>query len=861
MLKISQLKVENLTKYCITDSIHPRISYSVESDKKNIKISEAVITVDDWQKSTKEQILIPYEGKKLSAFTLYPVNIYVQDSEGETARAEMTFETGRLSTPWIGKWITDKSYHFKTKKNSPLPMIFRKKFTCENKRKIRRARLYSTALGIYELQLNNEKVGNDYFAPGLTSYKHSLQYQTYDITNFLKTENELSVVVGGGWAVGAFSFNRKNRITASRQSFLCEIRITYNDGSVSIIGTDDSWQVSLGGNYKYADFYDGEIYDARVTSDQIQWRQAGVEKLVIQPEILASYGSLVQRHEVMKPIHHFRSKSGVEIYDFGQNFAGVLFATMKGTAGQVITFKHTEILMNDELYPEPLRSAKACVIYTCKEGEQSYSPKLTYMGFRYIGVTGIKPEDLKLSAYVLHSTIEPLGEFSCSNKMINRLQQNICWSTKSNFMDIPTDCPQRDERMGWTGDIALFAPTACYNFDTQRFLEKWLMDVKSEQRKHGGINVVIPEQGFKYPPAVVAYWGDCCILVPWALYEAYGNVDILKNMYPVMKKYLEAVKFWAGIACFGKTNRHTWRWFHQYGDWVAPGVSMFACMNRGLWTATACWSHSCFLMSKIAAILQKTDDSNFYKNLKKKIDDAYTKRFFNDTGRMKRQFHPFSVHALGKEKEFQTGYVLPIAFDMLQENIKSKIIENLVRMVKDSNYHIRTGFPGTPFILFALADNGYKEEAFKMLLQNTCPSWLYEVKTGGTTIWERWDALRENGTCNTGNDDGTGGMTSFNHYASGSVGAFLYRRIAGIEMTAPGYKSFRIKPLIGGDLTFCHGSVISPYGKITSDWKIENGFFSISIDVPVGTSAELTLPDSKKTIMLGSGHYEYKERQ
>ena len=855
MLNIKNLTVEGLETGCVTDTPAPRFGFALAGDGENRTLQTATVTVGDWQATTGEQINIPYAGAPLHPFTRYTVRVTATADNGEQAEAETDFTTGRLGTPWAGEWITDTAYTFTEKKSSPLPMQFRKAFTLA-KAPVR-ATVYATALGIYELTLNGQKVGRDYFAPGLTSYKHTLQYQSYEVGALLHPEtgeNVLTAVVGGGWAVGAFTMDHKNRITAPRQAFLCELRLEYADGTTETLGSDATWQVSEDGPYRYGDFYNGEIYDATVDESRIDWRAAGPETVKIHPEILAGYGSPVQAHEALRPLSVTRAKSGMMIYDFGQNFAGVIRAKIKNARrGQKITFLHSEILMEGELFRVPLRSAKAAATYTCTDGAQEYSPRLTYMGFRYVGVSGIAPEDLELTACALYSAMAQTGSFSCSHPLINKLQQNICWSTKSNFMDIPTDCPQRDERMGWTGDIALFAPTAAYNFDARRFLEKWLADVKAEQRPGGGINVVIPAQGFDYPPAVVAYWGDCCILVPWAMYNAYGDTDILRTMYPVMKKYLSAVQFWAGFASAGRTHRHTWRWFHQYGDWVAPNVSMWSCMNRGVWTATACWANSCHIMAQIATLLGEQADAVHYTDLKKEIDRAYAKRFLDENGKMKKLPGLFSRNAQRFGTEFQSGYVLPIAFDMLDAPAKKQACEHLLRLVREGDYHIRTGFPGTPFILFALADNGYAEDAYKMLLTDTCPSWLYEAKVG-TTIWERWDALREDGSCNTGKDDGTNGMTSFNHYASGAVGNFLYRRIAGIEPAAGGYRRFAVKPVLGGGLSRATGTVQSPYGAITSDWALADGVFTISVTVPISTRCTLTLPNGAEE-ELGSGQW------
>lgn len=466
------------------------------------------------------------------------------------------------------------------------------------------------------------------------------------------------------------------------------------------------------------------------------------------------------------------------------------------------------------------------------------------MGFRYVGVTGIDEKDLELTAVALYSDIGETGEFACSNDLVNKLQQSIKWGAKSNFVDIPTDCPQRDERMGWTGDIALFSPTAAYNFDTSRFLEKWLRDVKAEQTRGGGIPVTVPlvrvpMQWEIMIPMAVDHWGDACILVPWAEYRARGDLGLLNRMYPVMKRYIKACKFWAGLFSFGK-HRRIWRLLHHYGDWCAPGIGLWGWMGRGKWTATACLSHSSRIVSQIADLLGKKEEAACYAKLSAETAEAYRDILMEKDCRVK--------------KEFQTAYVLPLYYQMLSEEDKKKTAAHLVRLIRENDYHIATGFPGTPFVLFALADNGYTEDAYKMLLTDTCPSWLYEMKVGGTTIWERWDALREDGTCNTGADDGTGGMVSFNHYASGAVGDFLYRRTAGIEAVEGGYKTFKIEPVIGGGLTWAKGRVITAYGPASSEWKCENGSFTITVEVPVGTTCYLTMPDGEKKT-LGSGTY------
>lgn len=847
MLRITRFTCENLKNGCVTDEKQPCFSFALSSDQQGAKLASAELSLNGWIKKTKEQIGICYTGKELEPFTTYIATLRVTDNKGESATEELVFETGRMGRAWEAQWISDAGYRFTEAKVSPKPMTFRKMFQLD--KKIASARVYSTAMGIYELSLNGAKVGKEYLAPGFTSYESHLQYQTYDVTEQLcdQGENTLVAVVAGGWAVGSFVFTRKNRVSADRQALLLELRIIYEDGTTEIIKTDNSWAVSEQGNYQMADLYDGEMYDARVDLNHLTWRLAQPERLRISPEIVAAYGAPVVAHEQMQPIS-CRKVEGQLIYDFGQNFAGVVKLQIQGISGQKIVIKHAEILNPDgTLNTTFLRTAKACITYICKDGEQTYSPRLTYMGFRYISISGIEKEKIEVTARVLYSELESTGEFLCSDAGINRLQENIKWSAKSNFMDIPTDCPQRDERMGWTGDIAVFAPTACYNFEMSRFLDKWLKDVEAEQLVTGGIPNTVPAQGYGFPATMptmaVDFWGDACVLVPWALYQARGDKKILEKYYPMMKKYANACKRWAALLSIG-VHRYIWHTpsVVHFGDWVAPDVSqMSQWQKRSKWTATASLRNTSFILSEIAGILGEQQDAECYRTLSNQVAKAYVSVFTDGNGKLK--------------EEFQTGYVLPLYFEMFSEREKKNAVENLVELVKKSNYCIGTGFPGTPYILFVLADNGYADVAYRMLLNERCPSWLYQVKMGATTIWERWDGLDENGRCPI-SDDGTDMMISYNHYASGAVGDFLYRRVAGIEPTEPGYKQFRIAPVLGERLTYAKGSVETPYGRIASYWEKKGQQFQIQVEVPMGTCCDLVMPDGQRH-QLYSGSYSF----
>ncbi|MBO7363761.1 MAG: family 78 glycoside hydrolase catalytic domain [Lachnospiraceae bacterium] len=846
MLKVTRFSVENLTEGCVTDAKQPSFSFSLESDRQNVTLKKALIRLGNWKKETTSQISVPYEGPALKPFTCYEAKLEVTDDAGETATSAVAFETGRLDTPWTGEWISDPAFLFTEKGVSPVPMVFRKAVSL--KKPVKRAIINATAMGIYDVALNGKRVSDRYFAPGFTSYPNTLLYQTYDVTGLLTGSDILDVTVAGGWAVGSFVFTRGNRLIHDRQALLLELRVTYEDGSSEVIGTDSTWQVTEEGPYRLGCIYDGETYDARISLDSVTWRSAAAETLKVNPEIIADDGAPVIAHEDLKPISAKKIGDAV-IYDFGQNFAGVVRLKISGKEGQVIKVLHAEILKADgTLNLAFLRSAKATAVYTCKAGEQEYIPRFTYMGFRYISIEGIDEADVEVSALALYSDLRRIGEFRCSDPLLNQLQSNIVWGAKSNLVDIPTDCPQRDERMGWTGDICVFGRTACFNFDMTRFLSKWLRDMRAEQFKGGGIPNTIPRQGYGFPTTMpdmaVDWWDDACIMVPWADYLANGDITVLEENYGMMKKYIKAQLFWAGLLSFGK-HRYIWNTpgiFH-FGDWVAPDVpKMGQWQARAKWTGTASINNCANTVSKIAAILGHKEDETYYRGIAEKAADAYSSILTDGNGKLL--------------EEFQTAYVLPIYLDMFATpEIKANATSNLVRLVEKNDYCIGTGFPGTPYILFALADNGETETAYRMLMNTKCPSWLYEVRVGATTIWERWDGLDENGLCPIG-DDGTGGMISYNHYAAGAVGDFLYRRIAGLEATAPGYRSFAVKPVLGGGLTAACASVETPYGKAASDWKIEDGTFTLNVTVPVNTDCTVTLPDGTvKT--AGSGTYTY----
>lgn len=847
MFELDEIRIENLTHGCVTDNPAPEVSFSLNSDVPDTRLTDARIEVCGRTfLCGTAQTGIPLTGLSLAPFTEYEVKIAATDNHGGTAEGSARFMTGRLGTAWRAKWITDGACQF-PKKTSPAPLTFRRKFAL--RKPVKRALVTATALGVYELAVNGQKVGDRWFAPGFTSYQHTLLYQLYDVTELLNSENELTAVVGGGWAVGRFTYESKSQITAPRQAFLLELLLEYEDGSRAVLPTDGRWQVTEEGNYRFGDFYDGETYDATVDLDAVSWKGADVVKPRLSPTLLCDDGASVTAHEMLRPVSVVPVEGGGTIYDFGQNFAGVVCLDLSGKRGQTVTVRHAELLVDGGLCTKSLRTAKATATYICADGKQRYLPRLTYMGFRYVEIKGIAPENVEVSALALHSDFEETGTFSCSNELLNRLQSNIRWSGKSNFVDIPTDCPQRDERQGWTGDAAIFASTAVFNFDLSRFWEKWLRDMRSEQTPGGGLPHVIPKHGYSAPSVPTACWGDSCILVPWAEYLARGNRELLRRQYPAMKRFLRSVRFWASLSGPGRDRRHIWKWLFQFGDWCAPGEGIRDWMGKGKWVATAYYANSCRLVSQIAGLLGYEADAAHFRRLSGEIARAYRNVFTDGAGRLAR--------------EFQTGYVLPLYFGMTEGAETAAMAAHLDRLVRGNGGHLSTGFTGTPYLLFALADNGHADTAYHLLFQDTCPSWLYCVKAGATTMWEQWDALRPDGSVNmdnlNGSDvEGENSMVSFNHYAYGAVGDFLYRRVAGLEPLEGGYRRFAVKPLVGGGLTWAKAETKTPYGAAGCHWRIENGRFTLQVTVPVSTVCEVTLP-SGKTATVSSGEHTFSE--
>lgn len=855
-ITVSELTVEHLNNPLSVDASAPRLSWKIVSTLKNTQQTAYEIRVGTdknglaagkgivWKGNgkTSQSVLIPYEGPALQSKTRYFWQVRVTDNQGNTsAWSNVQFwQTGLQASDWSAKWIAVSGND--TSARSPL---FRKEFSVT--KKIRSAIAYITAKGLYEAHINGQRVSDSYFAPGWTSYRKHLQYQVYDVTASLKNgANAIGVTLGDGWYKGRIGFENKRKFYGDTRALLLQIEIEYTDGTKESINTDESWKTAYG-PILASDIYDGETYDAR--QEKTGWTATGYAEgstwaNVRIPEkgteqLVGMSGPMVKKHEEFKALKIFKTPKGETVVDFGQNLVGWVVLKAKGNAGTHITLSHAEVLDKEgNFYTVNLRSAKAQAHYILKGNTvQAFEPHFTFFGFRYVKVEGY-PGDLQpadLTAVAIYSDMAATGKFTTSNALLNQLQHNIQWGQKGNFLDVPTDCPQRDERLGWTGDAQAFANTAAYNMDVAGFFTKWLKDVQADQQPSGLVPHVIPNV-LGPNDGASAGWADVATIIPWDIYVAYGDKRLLEVQY-------ESMKNWVGFIT-SKSKEHLWNTGFHFGDWLFyrpddDNDGRAAVTDKYL-IAQTFYAHSTQLVINAAQVLGKQDDVAKYTALLSDIKKAFIKEYMTGNGRL--------------VSSTQTAYVLALQFDMLPEELRASSAERLVNNIKSYGNHLTTGFLGTPYLCHVLTRYGYNNVAYDLLMQESYPSWLYPVKMGATTIWERWDGIKPDGSFQTP------GMNSYNHYAYGAIGDWMYRHMAGIssDPAAPGYKKIHITPKPGGGITSASGELNTPYGLVVSSWKIENNVFKLDVQVPANTSATVVLPFGATKEEIGSGSYHFE---
>ncbi|MCH4887043.1 hypothetical protein EZV73_05655 [Acidaminobacter sp. JC074] len=703
-------------------------------------------------------------------------------------------------------------------------IMFRKQIKIN--KPIKRARLYTSGLGVYEVYINSKKVGDHKLAPGWTEYQEYMTYQTYDVTHMLESMNVLGLLVADGWYQGHVSKNVK--LYGQEKAAWCQLVLSYQDGDTEIIGSDESWESSLNTPFIQADLQNGEHYDGRIELDwykndfePVKTGLDQMETLVKNPKLIGDNYSPVEILDIRscKLISKNKNKS---IYDFGQNMVGLLRIKLRGKSGDKLIISHGEMMDKDKLYTENLRSAEAKDIYIAKDGLQTYEPRFTFHGFRYAELE-TDMEVIEVKGLVLGSSLETNGHFICSNEKLNQLYSNILWGQKGNFFSIPTDCPQRDERLGWTGDAQVFSRTAIYNSFTYGFYKRYLNEMKLAQRSDGAIYDIAPKSGHHFEKWGNAAWADACVIIPYNLYHMYGDKSVIYDYYNMMIRWVKYYRDYREKLIEGSHIIASCR----YGDWLGPEETPKEVV------ATAYYAYSVKLLCKLAGVIDHKDQS-MLEDLHASIKGDF-KDYLTDQDKI-----------LG---DSQTAYLLAYKADLLDEDI---IRKHLIRKLKDSNNHLTTGFVGVGYLCPVLSELGLDDLAEKVLLKESYPSWLYSVNNGATTIWERWDSYTH--------DKGFGNvnMNSFNHYAYGSIGEWFYGYLAGIRPLKAGFKEILIKPYLKSALEFVDASYESIYGKIAVKWTKMNGVVKLTVQIPSNTQGLLIL--GKESIELEPGIHDYHHK-
>ena len=701
------------------------------------------------------------------------------------------------------------------------------------------ARLYVTARGIFDIKLNGKKVGQDYFANGWTSYQKRLDTLTYDVSDLLASgDNTIDALLGTGWYAGRIGWKHQKHLFGRHPELLLQLEIRYKDGTSATIVSDGSWKGTFDGPIVSSGLYDGERYDARREvanwDDVIADADVGAAKLTPKPFPPTRATGTLPAQSVTEP------QPGRYVFDLGQNMVGWARLKMSVQKDETVTIRFAEMLNKDgTLYTENYRSAKSTDYYTAaKTGTIEWEPTFTFHGFRYVELSGLpedaKPDEEWVTGIVLHSDLTRIGTFESSHAKLNKLFSNIIWGQRGNFLDIPTDCPQRDERLGWTGDAQVFAAAAMFNYDCHSFFKSWLGSMRDDQVADGRVPHVIPSVVGAGSPG----WQDAATIMPWVAYVRTGDKELLADNYEMMEKL---VGWYRSQAKDGRILK-----IQAFGDWLQP----YADKNQGdtpkELIGTAFYANSTQILADSARVLGRKADAAKYGAEAAAVKQAFAKRYFDEAAKLR------------NAPETQTAYLLAIAFELIPTDRVDKAVPHLVRLVNEAEGHLRTGFLGTPFILSVLDAKGHSDLAYSILFKETYPSWFFSINQGATTMWERWNSYSH------ADGFGNAGMNSFNHYAYGAVGEWMVERIAGLapDPAKPGYKHFFVRPVIGGPLEWARAELETPYGKASSGWKkLANGRVEISVVVPPNTTATIEFPNGRKPETLVAGIHRFEVKQ
>ncbi|WP_334351503.1 alpha-L-rhamnosidase [Companilactobacillus sp. HBUAS56257] len=841
-MKIENIQVNHMIQPLGVDLSNLKIEFALDTDKNlavqkklEIKNAEKIVYQTGWQDYDNNYFEPDFE---LTPRTEYELTISVKTASEEVS-ANSTFETGKMNEPFTGKWIGNSDKNIQN-------TLLKRDVTLS--KDVKKARIYMTGLGVYELNINDKKVGDELLAPGSTNYDYLIQVQTYDVTkNFVQGHNNIEISLGDGWYKGNLGFDGgKDKIYGDQQRAIFELHLEYTDGSKEIVNSDDKWLTTAGKVTKSAIYYGEDVDDTIVPEN---WTPVSV--LDYPTDTLADRLSLpLKVQEYLPPKDLIKTPKDEQVIDFGQNQAGIVEFYNREPKGTKITIQVGEILQQGNFYRDNLREARAAFTYISDGTEKWVRPHFTYFGYRYIKVSGntkpLQKDDFR--AAVVYSDMKMTGSMKTDKPLVNRLFENIQWSQKSNFFDVPTGCPQRDERLGWTGDADIFSNTSTYNMNVYAFFKKYAKDMKIEQDHHDGMLTM-------YAPSLhvdeggAAIWGDASTIIPWNMYEKYGDTAILKQNYSSMKGWVDWIS-----KNVEKSGTGLWTGSFQFGDWLSLDSENPAVPNGKTdedFIASVYYYYSSSIVARTAKILGNEKDYQTYKNLCDDIKQNILKEYITETGRV--------------AIDTQTAYALTLYFNLVPENLKPRVVKDLVARLKKDNDHLQTGFVGTPYLCQVLSENGQHALATKIFLNEDYPSWLYAVKLGATTIWERWNSVMSDGSMNPE------GMNSLNHYSIGAIMEWAYKFVLGLHKQANGYQTVYLEPEFDYRLKHISGHYDSSYGDLKVKYDLETDdkhTIAAVIDVPFGQTVKLTLPrvgkeivvDGKtvndETITLTVGHHE-----
>ena len=831
-MKITDIRVSGLRNPLGFDLPHPSLSWKVTETASANPVREKITVAAD---EAFSRVLFEKEAERLCSFaeplplalsprTRYFCRVEVTGDTGDSARGVAFFETGKQAEPWQGQWIApqpEDAFH---------PVFFRD-FSLP--REAVSARLYISGLGLYEAFLNGEKAGNELLAPFCNDYSEYVQAQTWDVSSLLRPgENRLEIVVGNGWYKGHLGYEGKQEIFGNRFRTIAELHMTLSDGTETVLTTDGSWQYR-GSDFEMTDIYDGECLNRLLWVGKDNPPRP-VDVLDEKPPVDRISPPLVVKDSLpVREIIH--TPAGEIVLDLGQNFAGYLEYQADLPAGTRVTLDHGEILQQENFYNENFRSAKAQMIYVSGGKKETVRAHFTFFGFRYVRVTGwvgeLKKEDFV--GRVVYSDLDTAIRFRSSDEKLNRLALNAFWGQRSNFLDIPTDCPQRNERLGWTGDAQVFSPTACFQMDTRAFYRKYIRDLRLDQvQQDGAVANYVPN--ISRTPGGSSVWGDVATFLPITLYDFYGDREALREAWPLMRDWTE----WIYRQDEAGGGRRLWLSGFHFGDWLAQDGVTPQSMKGGTddyFIASMYYYASARKTARAAEILEKPEDAERYARLADEIRAALLREYFSPSGRL-------CITT-------QTAYLLCLNFGVWID--KDRLLADFRTRLKKDCYKIKGGFVGATMMCRVMAENGLEDLAAYLLFQEGFPGWMRCVNLGATTIWERWNSVLDDGTIS-----GTG-MNSLNHYAYGSVMEYVYRDLAGIRSLFPGFARVRFAPQVTSRLRSLECSYDSVSGTYASSWRVNpDGTLSVSFRVPFGCSAEVLLPGTGETLMLGPGVFE-----